>query len=143
MAKALKIMTARHQLNSTSPDLLTSAPAPVKSRAAHGMQAPKPPAAKPPAPSKPPAKRGRPVGSGRRNEPVLPVQAAPGSARERTQQAGLGPLMVEVNSARCLGKLNPAQMEVAKRRANIAQQPFQPSKDGFRKSKEAKKGGEA
>ena len=33
-----------------------------------------------------------------------------------------------------LGKLNPAQMEAAKRRANIASQPFLPSKDGFRMS---------
>ena len=91
---------------------------------------PKPPCVKP---FKEPKKVGRPPG--KRADPSPPVQAIPGSARERIQAAGLGPQVVEQNLVRhTLGKLNPAQMEVAKRRANIATQPFLPSKDGFRMS---------
>ena len=84
-------------------------------------------------PFKEPKRLGRPPG--KRVDPSPPVQAAPGSARERIQAAGLGPQVVEQNLVRhTLGKLNPAQMEAAKRRANIASQPFLPSKDGFRMS---------
>ena len=91
---------------------------------------PKPPRVKP---FKEPKKVGRPPG--KRADPSPPVQAIPGSARERIQAAGLGPQVVEQNLVRhTLGKLNPAQMEAAKRRANIATQPFLPSKDGFRMS---------
>ena len=90
---------------------------------------------KPPSDSvfKEPKRIGRPPG--KHIDPSPPVQAVPGSARERIQAAGLGPQVVEQNLAsRTLGKLNPAQMEAAKRRANIASQPFLPSKDGFRMS---------
>ena len=90
---------------------------------------------KPPSDSvfKEPKRIGRPPG--KHIDPSPPVQAVPGSARERIQAAGLGPQVVEQNLvSRTLGKLNPAQMEAAKRRANIASQPFLPSKDGFRMS---------
>ena len=90
----------------------------------------KPPQANP---FKEPKRLGRPPG--KRVDPSPPVQAMPGSARERIQAAGLGPQVVEQNLVRhALGKLNPVQMEAAKRRANIASQPFLPSKDGFRMS---------